>query len=167
MRQWLGASNSANSEHFESLGRPDRAHSIAASPVPHRYLPSGGRAYVEAVAVATQTPPDLAAMLVLAALAAACAKRVVVQVTPDWREPVNALHGDGDGSRGTKERRLPRGDAANHGIRGGGNRAPQADPREAESRRRSWTDPANVAKREAVQHNRGPAKISSSRRRAN
>ena len=47
------------------------------------------RRFVEGEAVATQTPPDLAAMLVLATLAVACAKKVAVLVRAGWIEPVN------------------------------------------------------------------------------
>jgi hypothetical protein len=47
------------------------------------------RDYVEAVATASQTPVDLAGMLVLSAIATACARRMVVVVSPDHVEPVN------------------------------------------------------------------------------
>lgn len=58
-------------------------------PFPTEALPSCLGDFVRACAEATQTPPDLAGMLVLAASAAACAKRVVVEVRPGYREPVN------------------------------------------------------------------------------
>ncbi len=45
--------------------------------------------FVMAEAEATQTPPDLAAMLSLAVCAAAVAKKVEVQVRDQWLEPVN------------------------------------------------------------------------------
>jgi replicative DNA helicase len=44
---------------------------------------------VAAVAEFTQTPPDLAGCLSLACLATAAGGRVVVEVRPGWREPVN------------------------------------------------------------------------------
>jgi hypothetical protein len=47
------------------------------------------RAFVAAEATATQTLIDLAAMLGLSVVSAACAKKIVVQVKPGYREPVN------------------------------------------------------------------------------
>ena len=58
-------------------------------PFPTDALPDCLKAFVEAEAVATQTPPDLAAMLIMAVCSAACAKTVQVNVTNDWFEPVN------------------------------------------------------------------------------
>jgi hypothetical protein len=46
-------------------------------------------AFVLAVSEATQTPPDLAGVLVLAVTGAALAKKVRVQVRPGWDEPLN------------------------------------------------------------------------------
>src|SRR5206468_652030 len=62
---------------------------VARSPFPTDALPTWLRWYVEAEADATQTPPDLAGMLALSALSAACAKRVDVHVRDGWSEPVN------------------------------------------------------------------------------
>ncbi len=45
--------------------------------------------FVEALATATQTPPDLGGMLALSALATAAGGRVEVEPRPGWREPVN------------------------------------------------------------------------------
>ncbi len=56
---------------------------------PTHLLPNPMRAYVEALALATQTPSALAALLCLAVLAAAAAKRVVVRVRQGWEEGVN------------------------------------------------------------------------------
>jgi replicative DNA helicase len=58
-------------------------------PFPTAALPPWLRLMVEATAIATQTPPDMAAMLSLAALATACAKRFNVEPRPGYREPVN------------------------------------------------------------------------------
>jgi hypothetical protein len=58
-------------------------------PFPAEVLPDDLRAYVEAVALATQTPEDLSALVVLAVLATAAAKRAVVEVRDGWREPLN------------------------------------------------------------------------------
>lgn len=52
-------------------------------------LPEWLREFVDAESTATQTPVDLAAMLLLSVCAAACAKKIVVQIRPGWREPVN------------------------------------------------------------------------------
>lgn len=56
---------------------------------PTAVLPDWLRAYAEAEAEATQTPPDLAAMLALGTLATTAGGRVVVAPAPDWREGVN------------------------------------------------------------------------------
>jgi hypothetical protein len=58
---------------------------------PTDVFPEWLRAFVEAEAIATQTPVDLAGMLVLSVLAAACAKKVIVQVKPGYSEPVNVF----------------------------------------------------------------------------
>jgi hypothetical protein len=47
------------------------------------------QSYVVALAQATQTPFDLAGMLVLAVCACALAKKVVVCIRPSYVEPVN------------------------------------------------------------------------------
>jgi replicative DNA helicase len=56
---------------------------------PTKLLPNWLRGFVEAVAVATTTPPDLAGMLALAVVATAAAKRYVVKLSGAWYEPVN------------------------------------------------------------------------------
>jgi replicative DNA helicase len=58
-------------------------------PFPVEALPPVLGDFVSSLAVATQTPPDLAGMMVLAACAATCAKRIVVEVKPGYREPLN------------------------------------------------------------------------------
>ncbi|MFH1313093.1 MAG: DUF3987 domain-containing protein [Candidatus Eisenbacteria bacterium] len=58
-------------------------------PFPTSVLPTWLRDYVEAEATATQTPPDLAAMLTLTVCAAAIAKKVEVLVKEGYKEPVN------------------------------------------------------------------------------
>jgi hypothetical protein len=58
-------------------------------PFPVQTLPDWLREWVVAEARATETPVDLAAMLSLAVLAAATAKRYVVLVKPGWQEPLN------------------------------------------------------------------------------
>ena len=44
---------------------------------------------VNAVSVATQTPPDLAGGLALAVVALSCAKKHIVSLSQDWKEPLN------------------------------------------------------------------------------
>ncbi|MET9177922.1 DUF3987 domain-containing protein [Kitasatospora aureofaciens] len=56
---------------------------------PVHALPGWVGAYVEAVAEFTQTPPDLAATMALAALSTAAGGRVNVEIRPDWREQSN------------------------------------------------------------------------------
>ncbi len=56
---------------------------------PVEVLPVWLREFVEAEAVATQTPTDLPGMLTLAAVAASIARRVEVLVKPGWSEPLN------------------------------------------------------------------------------
>jgi replicative DNA helicase len=56
---------------------------------PTAVLPDWWRSFVEEEAIATQTPVDLACMLTLSVVAAACAKKVVVEAKPGYREPVN------------------------------------------------------------------------------
>src|SRR4029453_13958294 len=64
-------------------GRPAARRPRARAPPPRRAN------YVQAVATATQTPPDLAGMMVLSVLAAAAGGLAEVAVRPDWREPPN------------------------------------------------------------------------------
>ena len=68
---------------------PAPFHEYTVPTFPTYTLPTWLSTYVEAEAVATQTPPDLAAMLSLAVCAASCAKKVEIRASPDWIEPVN------------------------------------------------------------------------------
>lgn len=56
---------------------------------PVELLPSWVRRFVEAVALETETAPDLAAMATLSALATACARRFQVEQRPGFAQPVN------------------------------------------------------------------------------
>ena len=58
-------------------------------PFPVGALPEPVAAFVEALAVATQTPPDLGAMLTLSVMASTVAGGVEVRVREDWTEPLN------------------------------------------------------------------------------
>ena len=68
-----------------SLGRATEA----LPPFPTQALPGWLRAYVDAVATATQTPPDMAATLALSVVAVTCQRRTRVQIRADWSEPTN------------------------------------------------------------------------------
>jgi len=56
---------------------------------PLEALPAWCAAFAAALAEATQTPADLAGMIVLASLAACAGGRVRVEVKPGWEEPLN------------------------------------------------------------------------------
>src|SRR5262249_29505711 len=58
-------------------------------PFPVDCLPRWMSAWVQAEAEATQTPPDLAALLPLSFAGAALAKKVRVEVREGWSEPTN------------------------------------------------------------------------------
>lgn len=84
---WLGiAGESAPTEDWPL---PNPLPDGERPPFPAEELPPTLRAFVAALALATQTPPALAALLVLAVLAAAAATRVAVRVRDGWKEPLN------------------------------------------------------------------------------
>jgi hypothetical protein len=56
---------------------------------PTHALPAYLKEFVEAEAQATQTPPDLAALVALAVFGAGAARKVAVLVKPGYREPLN------------------------------------------------------------------------------
>jgi hypothetical protein len=58
---------------------------------PTEVLPGWLRDFVEAEAIATQTPPDLAAMLALAVIAASCGGRARVRLKDGYEEPLNVF----------------------------------------------------------------------------
>jgi hypothetical protein len=58
-------------------------------PFPTGALPGWLRNFVDAVAEATQTPPDLAGMLSLATVATVAAGPILVAPAPDWQEGIN------------------------------------------------------------------------------
>jgi replicative DNA helicase len=66
---------------------PITAHVLPLFPLD--VLPPWAKEYVDAVALSTQTPVDLAALLALTTAAACLAKRVEVLPREDWAEPVN------------------------------------------------------------------------------
>jgi replicative DNA helicase len=86
--------NSGNSENsgkdsplvWES---PTPFHETALPAFPTDTLPDWLRDYVEATAIETQTPPDLAALVTLSVVSATCAGVVAVEVRDHWVEPLN------------------------------------------------------------------------------
>ncbi len=58
---------------------------------PTHVLPGILRQWVEEEAEATQTPTDLAGLLVIAVVSSTIARRVEVEPRPGWREPVNVF----------------------------------------------------------------------------
>ena len=69
--------------------KPVPFHDFRPPAFPTDTLPSWARDFVEAEAIATQTPPDMVAMLVLSTVAACMAKKVEVVINDSYREPVN------------------------------------------------------------------------------
>jgi replicative DNA helicase len=70
--------------------RPIPFHDGATLPTfPAAALPAWWRDYVEATALATQTPVDMPAVLSLAALATCVHGRLMVEVRPGYQEPLN------------------------------------------------------------------------------
>lgn len=91
--RYQSSANSANYANREgdssSWDPPTPFHEFDLPPFPTDALPEPIRTFVEAEAVATQTPPDLAAMLALAAIAAAAARKVRIQIKEGYSEPLN------------------------------------------------------------------------------
>ena len=77
--------------HPQARPRPDPTpfRSSRLPAFPDRALPGWIGNFVRAESRATQTPVDLAAMLALAVLSAACAGPIVLNPWGDWREPLN------------------------------------------------------------------------------
>jgi hypothetical protein len=76
-----------NGELWEPPLPLGECHDLPAFPVD--CLPQWKGQWVTSEAEATQTPPDLPAMLALSIAGAGIAKRVRVEVRPGWQEPVN------------------------------------------------------------------------------
>lgn len=83
------APEAAENEAPSSWETPIPFQSYQLPKFPTEVLPHWLRQLVERLAVATQTPPDLAGLLALAALAVACAKKVAAMVRYGWIEPLN------------------------------------------------------------------------------
>lgn len=80
----------AKSESINSEWQPPvRFDEFALPPFPVDALPPIVRDFVTAESEATQTPPDIAAMLCLTVMAAAAAKKGVATVKPGYSEPLN------------------------------------------------------------------------------
>jgi len=87
----VGSAESAESAESTPAWEPPAplGPTTEAAAFPVRVLPAWLADYVQAEAHATQTPPDLAGMLVLSVLAAAAGGLAEVAVRPGWREPLN------------------------------------------------------------------------------
>ncbi len=87
------SANNANNATREDTewSNPIPFHSLDLPAFPTDVFPEWLRAFVDAEAEATQTPPDLAGMLALSVLSTACARYVAVQAKPGWIEPVNVF----------------------------------------------------------------------------
>jgi hypothetical protein len=85
-----GSAESAESAESTPAWEPPPLGPATEAPAfPVRALPGWLADYVQAEATATQTPTDLAGMLVLSVLAAAAAGLAEVAVRRGWREPLN------------------------------------------------------------------------------
>ena len=78
-----------NASSAESWEPPIPLHELSLPFFPTQVLLSWLSLFVKAEAAATQTPEDLAAMVTLAVIATACAKKFEVEVRTGWREPLN------------------------------------------------------------------------------
>ncbi len=78
-----------NASSAESWEPPIPLHEPSLPSFPTQVLPRWLSLFVKAEATATQTPEDLAAMVTLAVIATACAKKFEVEVRTGWREPLN------------------------------------------------------------------------------
>jgi hypothetical protein len=95
--RWFGPDNAVRSlarPGEDSAGpawkRPLPLHDRqGGAPFPVHALGTSLREWVEAEAGATQTPPDLAAVVALATLSACVSKKFEVEIRPGWREPLN------------------------------------------------------------------------------
>jgi|ERR1700680_176916 len=86
--QTLRMSQPTNDAPWE---RPVPFHQFHLPAFPTAALPDWLGAFVESEARATQTPSDLAGMLTLSVIAAACAKKVEVRLKEGHVEPLNLL----------------------------------------------------------------------------
>jgi hypothetical protein len=68
---------------------PISLQSTTLPPWPDDVFPAPIQAFVSALAVSTETPPELSALMVLATLSAAAQGKYRVRVNPDYFEPVN------------------------------------------------------------------------------
>jgi hypothetical protein len=84
-----GARNAVAESDRKPWTTPIRFSQFVLPAFPTDALPSWLKAFVSALANATQTPPDLAGMLTLSVIAAACAKKVSVQLKDGFVEPAN------------------------------------------------------------------------------
>ena len=85
----VAAQTSGASASGISWSRPTPFGGRAVPGFPVEALPGWCSEYVRALALATQTPPDLAAVLALSVVATCAAKRARVELREGWIEPLN------------------------------------------------------------------------------
>lgn len=96
-----GLSPSEKKRFYDNVGLPEPEPNISdwEDPVlfgeynlpefPSEIYPTWLRGMVEGVAISTQTPADLAGVLVVSVLSCVLAKKFVIKVREDWQEPLN------------------------------------------------------------------------------
>src|SRR5262245_14901182 len=90
VKEWLGLGRGAAPGQAGAWPEPLLfAEPAAPPPFPTDLLPAPLADWVRRQAEATQTPPDLAGMLALAACGAGLARKLAVRVRPGWSEPLN------------------------------------------------------------------------------
>lgn len=82
--EWLGPTATAT-----DWQAPISLQSATLPPWPDDVFPAPIQAFVSGLSVSTETPPELSALMVLAALSAAAQGKYRVRVKPDYFEPVN------------------------------------------------------------------------------
>ncbi len=89
VREWLGIAPGRGRGHAPWEAPAPLGRGEVLPPFPVAALPEWLARWVEAEAIATQVPGDLPALVALAVLATAAAKRLDVEVHAGWREPLN------------------------------------------------------------------------------
>jgi len=84
--EWKVASEQANTTNWQA---PISLESAKFPPWPDGVFPGSIQDFVTALSVSTETPPELSAMMVLAAISAAAQGKYRVRVKQDYFEPVN------------------------------------------------------------------------------
>jgi hypothetical protein len=94
VREWLAIAYEPTAEGAASSSTPEWLPPIpfnerTVPPFPLEVLPEYLRDFAEALATATQTPADMAAMLALAVTGGGLARKFRVEIRPGWTQPAN------------------------------------------------------------------------------